>query len=154
MNSSTAACSTLLPPYLDLGVGIEPRDGKTALIGGRISFHLPGDACLACADELDFAEAAEDLESEATRRIRVERGYARDRRIEPALMPLNTVIVGLGMIELLAYTTGVRPVTPFTRYDATSTKTQQSNVEINRECPVCRPAHALGPRQALDRYTL
>jgi len=144
-----------LIPYLDLGVGIEDvSQGSNSSIGGRIGFYIPGGPCLACADELDFAEAAEDLESEAARAIRVERGYARDQRVEPALMPLNTTIVGLGMVEFLAYFTGVRPVRAFYRYDAIRADIVGLNADIDDSCAVCRPAHARGPCQQIHRYAL
>ena len=142
-----------LVPYLDIGVGID-GDPNEAEIGGRLAFYLPGGPCIACADELDFAEAAEDLESEAARSIRVERGYARDRGVEAALMPLNTVLVGAAMIELLAFSTGVRPVVPFLRYDALTAQLVRQNVEPNDDCPVCIPAYAMGDRQRILRYAL
>jgi molybdopterin/thiamine biosynthesis adenylyltransferase len=151
--SETAA--TYLTPYLDLGVGIEESGASSSTaIGGRVAFYMPGGPCIACADELDFGEAAEDMEAEASHKIRVERGYARDRTVEPALMPLNTVIVGLGMIEFLAYFTGVRSVRSFYRYDAVSVSLVESHVHLNEDCPVCRPAHARGPRQQIERYVL
>lgn len=140
-----------LVPYLDVGVGVE-TGSQPPQIGGRVSFYLPGGPCLACADEIDFGEAAEDLEPEPLRRIRLARGYARDREIEPALMPLNTVCVGLAMIETLAYVTGVRPVQPFARYDALRDRVTHINVDLNPECPVCRPAYGMGDRHAVDRY--
>jgi molybdopterin-synthase adenylyltransferase len=142
-----------LVPYLDIGVGIE-GDGDDRSIGGRVSFYLPGEACLACADELDFSEAAEDLEAEALRSIRVKRGYARERAVEPALMPLNTVLVGAAMIELLAFATGVRSVIPFQRYDAVRSRIIRQRVEPNEDCAVCRPAFAMGDRHRIDRYAI
>jgi molybdopterin/thiamine biosynthesis adenylyltransferase len=140
-----------LVPYLDVGVAIEPM-GDSASLGGRVSFYLPGGPCLACADEIDFAEAAEDLESEALRGIRIARGYARDRGVEPALMPLNTVCVGLAMIEFLAFATGWRRVKPFARYDALNQRITRIRAELNPDCPVCQPAHGMGDRQKLDRF--
>jgi len=149
------AAAAYLIPYLDLGVGIEEQThGFAAQIGGRIAFYVPGGPCLACADELDFDEAREDLESEAAHALRLERGYARDRRIEPALMPLNTVIAGSGMMEFLAYFTGVRAVRPFYRFDAVRSAIVGINAEIQADCPVCQPAYARGPRQQLERYAL
>jgi molybdopterin/thiamine biosynthesis adenylyltransferase len=142
-----------LVPYLDVGVGIDGDPGE-AEIGGRLSFYIPGGPCIACADELDFAEAAEDLESEAAHRIRIERGYARDRGVEAALMPLNTVLVGAAMIELLAFSTGVRLVVPFLRYDALTAQLVRQKVEPNDDCPVCIPAYAMGDRQRILRYAL
>lgn len=142
-----------LVPYLDIGVGIEGEEGPQS-IGGRIAFYLPGGPCLACADEIDFAEAAEDLETEALRRIRVKRGYAGDRRVEPALMPLNTVLVGMAMIELLAFATGVRPVRLFSRYDALGNRIVPQHVVWEEKCPVCRPAYGMGDRQGIERYAL
>lgn len=140
-------------PYLDIGVGIE-NDEDALAIGGRIAFYLPGASCITCADNLDFEETAEDLESEAARRIRIERGYARERDVEPSLMPLNTVLVGAAMIELLAFTTGIRPVTPFLRYDALTARLIRENVERNDRCPTCVPAYGMGDRHRIERYAL
>jgi molybdopterin/thiamine biosynthesis adenylyltransferase len=142
-----------LIPYLDIGVGIE-GDRLARSIGGRVSFYLPAGPCLACADEIDFDEAAEDLEGEALRNVRIRRGYARDRRVEPALMPLNGVVASLGMMEFLAFATGLRPVIPFTRYDTMEGRLVRQSVEANPECVVCRPAHGMGHRQMIDRYAL
>jgi len=141
-----------LIPYLDVAVGIERTD-KTRL-GGRVAFYLPGGPCLACADDLDFEEAAEDLESESLRHIRIERGYARDRRVEAALMPLNTVLAGMALIEVLAFATAIRPVRPFARYDALTNHVITQRVVVNQECPVCRPAYGMGDRQSVERYAL
>lgn len=140
-----------LVPYLDIGVGIE-GDGTGPAIGGRVSFYLPAGPCLACADEIDFEEAAQDFESEQLRKIRIARGYAIDRRVEPALMPLNTVLAGQAMMEFLAFTTGVRRVAPFLRYDALTNTMKSCNVDRNRDCPVCQPAFGMGSRQQVDRY--
>lgn len=141
-----------LIPYLDVAVGIERGDDTR--IGGRVAFYLPGGPCLACADELDFDEAAEDLEYESLRTIRIERGYARDRRVEAALMPLNTVLAGVALIEVLAFATGIRPVRPFSRYDALSNQIITQHVAASPECPVCKPAYGMGDRQSIDRYAL
>jgi hypothetical protein len=144
-----------LIPYLDLGVGIERlRDASSAASGGCVAFYIPGGPCICCADELDLEEAAEDLESEALQQIRIMRGYARDRAVEPSLMPLNTATVGLGMKEVLAYLAGYRPVRSFFRYDALVGAIVQSRVGVNDDCPVCQPAFARGPRQRLDRYAI
>jgi molybdopterin/thiamine biosynthesis adenylyltransferase len=139
-----------LIPYLDLGVGIE-QEGEGA-IGGRAAFFLPGGPCLACADELDFGEAAEDLESDAQRTVRRARGYARDRRVEAALMPLNTAIAGIGILEFLAFATGIDRVVPFQRYDALARRTIRLNAERDPQCPVCAPASAMGDRHRIERF--
>jgi len=97
---------------------------------------------------------AEDLESEALQSIRVQRGYARDRRVEPALMPLNGMVASLGMMELLAFVTGLRPVIPFTRYDVMESRLVVQSAEVNPDCVVCRPAYGMGDRQMVDRYAL
>ena len=143
-----------LVPYLDIGVGIEVTDAGAGSIGGRIAFYLPGGPCLACADELDFGEAAEDLESESLKRVRIDRGYARDRQVEPALMPLNSTLASLAMMELLAFATGVRRVVPFNRYDALANRIVTQRVVRNDDCPVCGPAAGMGDRQRVSRYIL
>jgi molybdopterin-synthase adenylyltransferase len=146
----TELAAAYLIPYLDVAVGVE-RTNKTR-VGGRVAFYLPGGPCLACADDLDFEEAAEDLESESLRRIRIERGYARDRRVEAALMPLNTVLAGMALIEVLAFATAIRHVRPFARYDALTSQITAQRVAVNRECPVCWPAYGMGDRQSIERY--
>jgi molybdopterin-synthase adenylyltransferase len=139
-----------LIPYLDVAVGVERTDNTC--MGGRVAFYLPGGPCLACADDLDFEEAAEDLETESLRRIRIERGYARDRSVEAALMPLNTVLAGMALIEVLAFATGIRHVRPFARYDALTNQVTAQRVGVNQECPVCRAAYGMGDRQSVERY--
>lgn len=144
-----------LVPYLDIGVGVDDvSEGASQALGGRVSFQLPGGPCPACADEIDFGEAAEDLEHEGLHEMRVARGYARDRGVEPALMPLNTVLVGLAMMELLAFATGIRTVRPFLRYDGIEGVLVRSNVSVDPECPICRPASGMGDRQMIERYAL
>ena len=103
---------------------------------------------------MQFAEAAEDLESEALRKSRVARGYARDRAVEPALMPLNSVLVGKGLMELIAYVTSWRSVVPFSRFDASRDVLVRQAVDRNPDCPVCAPAHAMAERQDIFRYAL
>jgi molybdopterin-synthase adenylyltransferase len=142
-----------LIPFLDIGVGVE-REDLTPTIGGRLAFYIPGGACLACGDELDFGEAAEDMESAEQRSIRIARGYARDRAVEPALMPLNTVLVGLAMTEVLAYVTGIRGVVPFSRYDLLSNRVICQNVEVDDECVVCGSARGMGDRQEIERFAI
>jgi len=142
-----------LVPYLDIGVSIA-RSSHGTTIGGRVSFALPGEACLACADDIDFTEAAQDLESEALHRIRIERGYADDRSVEPALMPLNATCVSLAVVEILAFATGFRKVQSFSRYDAAHNRIVPIRVARNPDCPICVPAFGMGDRQAIDRYSL
>src|SRR5258708_15939338 len=95
----TELAAANLTPYLDIGVSVEVSQDGLA-IGGGVGFYLPGGPCLACMDELDFSAGAPDLEAEAQHGIRLERGYATDRQVEPALMPLNTVLVGAALLEL------------------------------------------------------
>jgi molybdopterin/thiamine biosynthesis adenylyltransferase len=141
--------AAFLVPYLDLGVAIEE-----SAIGGRVGFYLPGGPCLACADEIDFGEAAEDLESEALHMIRLERGYARDRQAEAAVMPLNATVSGMAMNEFISFATGVRAIHQFQRYDFATGKVRTENVDINPDCPVCLPASGMGHRRHIDRYAV
>jgi molybdopterin/thiamine biosynthesis adenylyltransferase len=149
----TELAAAHLVPYVDIGVGIEGEQ-LDAVIGGRVSFYVPGGPCLACADELDFGEVTEDLESHARKAIRIERGYARDRTVEPALMPLNTVLVGLAMTEVLAYVTGLRPIVPFYRYDLVGNRLTEQNVEVASDCVVCKTAQGMGDRHGIERYAI
>jgi hypothetical protein len=67
-------------------------------------------------------------------------------------MPLNTVLAGAAMIELLAFSTGIRAVVPFLRYDALTAQMVRQNVEQDEDCPVCVPAYAMGDRQRIMQY--
>ena len=69
-------------------------------------------------------------------------------------MPLNTMLVGTAMVELLAYATGVRPVRPILSYDALRAQLIRQNVEPNDQCPVCVPAFGMGDRHRIERYAL
>jgi molybdopterin/thiamine biosynthesis adenylyltransferase len=148
----TELAAAHLVPYLDIGVGMENDSDGAAVMGGRVGFFLPGGPCLRCADEIDEAEAAEDLSPKALRELRVARGYAADRRIEPALMPLNSSVASLAMIEFLAFATGVRAVEPFSRYDALRGRITRLRVERDPDCTLCVAAHGMGDRQSVDRY--
>jgi len=149
----TELAAANLTPYLDIGVSVEVAQDGVAM-GGRVGFYLPGGPCLACMDELDLSEAAQDLESEALHGVRLERGYTADRQVEPALMPLNTVLVGTALLELLAFATGVRNVQPYFRFDAIGSRIVLQRGNRNPDCPVCGPAYAAGDRQDVARYAL
>ena len=69
-------------------------------------------------------------------------------------MPLNTVLVGLAMTEVLAYVTGVRAVVPFFRYDLLANRIVVQNVERSEGCAVCAPASGMGDAQGIDRYAM
>jgi molybdopterin/thiamine biosynthesis adenylyltransferase len=149
----TELAAAHLVPYLDIGVGVErTTNGASGAIGGRLAFFVPGGPCLHCADELDESEAAEDLAPAALHALRVTRGYADDRRIEPALMPLNTAVAGLGMLELLAFVAGTRPVVAFQRFDAVGQRLVTVHVTRDPECPLCGLANGMGDRQDVERY--
>jgi len=150
----TELAAAYMVPYLDIGVSIEREVDGNLLSGGRVAFFIPGRPCLACADEIDFGEAAEDLESEALRSIRIARGYARDRRVEAALMPLNGTVAGMAMMELLAYVSGFRTVIPFFRYDASRQRTVIQHVTRQLDCPICGIAFAMGDSQVIGRYAI
>ena len=79
----TELAAAHLIPYIDIGVGIDKEDDRPE-IGGRVAFYTAGGPCLACADEIDFAEAAEDLETDAAPRFgwsEVMRGIERSSQL-------------------------------------------------------------------------
>lgn len=140
-------------PYLDIGVGVEASlEGE--VVGGRVSFFVPPGPCLVCADEIDFDEAAEDLETESLRQIRLERGYARDRRIEPAVIPLNGVLVSLAIVELMTYVSGFRDVISFQVYEYGTGRLTIRNVPLLEDCVLCGAARGMGDRRQTDRYAI
>jgi molybdopterin/thiamine biosynthesis adenylyltransferase len=92
-----------LIPVLDLGVELQ----STGAMGGRLTWLLPGEACLWCRGVLDPDRVRIEQLPQGLRQVEHERGYVSDVDIkQPAVVSINGVIASLATTEILAYATG------------------------------------------------
>src|SRR5712691_4950162 len=96
--------------YYDLASDIEQDAGLR--YGGRIVRvdHTPG--CLVCLEQIDLADAREDLESEAARQDR-RKIYGVDADLldegGPSVVSINGVVASLGVTEYMVGVSCIRP---------------------------------------------
>jgi hypothetical protein len=110
-------CAAYERRYIDLASDIIP--GVRVTFGGRVCVSWCGDGCLACHGLLDWKEAQLDLAGMAERATR-ERIYGvRQSAVDaigPSVVTINGVVASLGMTELMAAVTGLRPTVPVITY--------------------------------------
>ena len=101
----------LLTPVIDCGVLLSSGErGRLVGIDGRITWVLPGNACLICRNRIDLARASAELLTPAERVRLVEEGYAPalgDR--EPAVVSYTTMVAAVAVAELLERLIGYGP---------------------------------------------
>lgn len=97
-------------PYLDVASGIYPvHDGYAA--GGRVAITLPGQACLACTEELDLSEVRTYFMAPEEVARQVARGYVEGREVvSPSVVSLNGVIAHAALNEFLILLSRAREV--------------------------------------------
>jgi molybdopterin/thiamine biosynthesis adenylyltransferase len=96
--------------YIDCASEIfPPKDGAPIDFGGRVVVSTPGDFCLCCAGQIDLEMAKQELEDEASRKVREAHGYGLGNKGEAAsVFSLNGVVANLAMTEFMVMVTGIR----------------------------------------------
>jgi hypothetical protein len=109
----TELASGLSIPYLDLAT-----DTGAGFYGGRVVFAT-GTGCLSCLDELDQQRLAQAAMT-ADQRTAHDRIYGIPRgeldQTGPSVVSLNGVVASLGVTELMAWATSLRPPHPYLNY--------------------------------------
>jgi len=142
-----------LIPYIDVGVGIETHEGKIVEAGGRTIVWTPGRPCLLCAGEVNPRLAGEELESDEQQRFRREHGYVSGTDLPaPSVISLNGTVASIGVSELLALVTGIRPSLHYTYYDLLAQRVGPRIVRPNPKCVACG-TEASGDKAGLERYS-
>jgi molybdopterin/thiamine biosynthesis adenylyltransferase len=108
-------------PYLDIATGVDDT-GLPLVVGGRVIFILPGDACLSCLNELDPAEVSRWAKSPDQQRLDREHGYGTDSA-NPSVVHLNALAVGAAMSEVIAWISGARAPARWLDIDLTGSAT-------------------------------
>lgn len=147
-------------PYIDVGVGIDAKNGTVSTAGGRVAVVLPGGPCLNCMGQIDSREAAFFLASPEEQVTQIRRGYVTGMNVHaPAVVTLNAIMVAVAINEFAVLVSGLRPPTPLIEYDllgsGRATKSQwltPSRVKQEAACIECTLA-GIGDRAGLiERY--
>lgn len=128
-----------LIPLLDLGAGLKAAPGgglETA--GGQVRLVRPGQACLACIDGIDRAQAALEILSPLARQRQAARGYVQGLDMPtPAVLFLNNVVASLAMAEFVNLWTGYRPPAPLLYFDLLQSRLTGARAERRPACLAC-----------------
>jgi molybdopterin/thiamine biosynthesis adenylyltransferase len=133
------ACAVLRKPYIDMATQEFPEESPIRY-GGRVSSSFFGRGCLSCLDVIDRQEAGRDLAGEAERANREALyGVAMEFLADsgPSVAPPNGVVASLGMMELMAYVTGLREPQPHLNYDGRTGKVGLRVVRLTNVCYFC-----------------
>jgi hypothetical protein len=148
------ACAYLIP-YFDLGVGLSLDNDGITEAGGRVAVVLPTGPCLLCAREVDLRQASDDLASEEELIRRRLQGYAGPALPSPSVVSLNGVVASIGVQELLAFVSKIRPVRTFTVYDMMEHERSpvvSRLVSPDPDCLACASKGA-GDKTWIERYS-
>jgi len=142
-----------LIPYIDIGTGIGiDEDGCVEEIGGQVIFVNPGTTpCLRCYDGfIDSREIAIDLLTDEELRVRRQLGYVEGTNESPtaAVLPLNSAVVSVAMMELLSLATGFVSKHAYIHFNAKDFRIdildEEMELKPNKSCPACGIGGFLG----------
>ncbi|MGB7202171.1 MAG: ThiF family adenylyltransferase [Pyrinomonadaceae bacterium] len=129
-----------LIPYIDVGTEIGLDDTRVQSLDTRISYTAPGRPCLMCSRIVDVEQVRlEGLSSDERERV-IAMGYSRDKRIEaPAVMELNMLAVGYGMLVLrhLLQPFLDRPIPTHIKGAVTNYSMRPVDVSAKPDCIIC-----------------
>lgn len=111
-------CLAYRIPLIDVGVGIEAREGDVDQAGGRIATVLPGGPCLDCMDLIDQDEAKYFLADSEAQAEAEELGYVEGTdQPAPSVVSINGTIASSAVTEFAILVSGVRRTTPLSYLD-------------------------------------
>lgn len=131
-----------LRPLLDMGSGITLRPGTREVdgMGGQVSFHIPGGACLACQG-LDASQVIDPEHAEVRRSV----GYVQGTDQTPAsVVTINSVVAALGADTLMKWLTGFSTPPTWLRYDLLTHSAVPMKFTARRDCPICGEDGVMG----------
>ncbi len=131
-----------LRPLLDMGSGITLRPGTREVdgMGGQVSFHVPGGACLACQG-LDAGQVVDPEHAEVRRSI----GYVQGTDETPAsVVTINAVVAALGADTLMKWLTGFSAPPTWLRYDLLAHRAIPMQFVARHDCPICGEGGLMG----------
>jgi len=127
-------------PAVFPGAGIDSKDSKLSLMGGSVQVVVPDSPCYECINtvaQLDVLR--ETLEPVTKKRLSEKYGLGDLLEIPtaPAIAPLNNVIGGLALWEIVKLITGIEPVTHLQVYDGLKSELKAVQITKNPTCPAC-----------------
>lgn len=145
------ACLAYRKPLFDLASDV-PEPG---IYGGRVTVVWNNGFCLHCREVLTpedvraFLSTDEILENEA-------RVYGVNRNVlgetGPSVSPINGVVASLGMTELMAGVTGLRPPYPHLEYRAHLGTVNKCADPHPSDCYYCQVVAGQGDAANIERY--
>jgi len=136
--------TSYLLPLVDLGSGINVRDGAVVEAGGQMLWRFPGEGCLHCAGAINNQRARIDLMTTEERARHEARGYGTSSP-QPSVMFLNATLAGLAVGEITKWLTGLAEPCAMLIYDALAPSVRTiSSPGRNAACAVCHPRALYG----------
>lgn len=124
-----------LVPAIDVGVGINTRDGEVHAMTGRTQMLAPGLPCLVCSNALDPRRIREELMTEAQRAADP---YFNEGGVkQPAVISLNSAIVSLAVTMLLGAFTAIPARARWQSYDGVAGTVRLLRTSPQQDCGVC-----------------
>lgn len=141
---------------IDLATQIFPAaENRPFDFGGRVVFCRPGDFCLACAGQIDFEIAKQELESAEIQAVRRAHGYGLEETAPAAsVVSLNGIIAHLGITEFMVSVTGIRNPERMLSYRGMRGVVKASDDKAGNNCFTCAYLAGKGSNANIWRYLL
>ncbi len=146
-------CAAYSKPYIDLATDIFL--GKPPTYGGRICISWDGQGCIVCYDELDIAEAQEDLENPEARQARKAiYGISHEDLNEagPSVVSINGIVASFAVTEFMLWVTGIRLPKRLCTYHGSKGIVTVSINEPAPDCYYCKGIRGKGDAADVQRY--
>lgn len=145
-------CKAYRRPYLDIATEINVDNSE---FGGRIVFSDSEKGCLICRAQLSQEEIHRDLSSPEDRSIDDKiYGIPMDslKTSGPAVVSLNGILASIGVTELVAYVTGIRPIKRHLSYRGKMGLVTESKDKPIEDCYYCNSVCGAGDKIDIERY--
>jgi len=150
----TELCSAYARPYFDLATDIS--EGERLHYGGRVCFASGvGGGCLVCRDELDLAEAHDELGGPELRRVR-QQIYGMNPDLlgqkGPSVASINGVVASLAVTEFAVAVSGIRSPNVLLKYYGHQGKVVINNDVPPSDCYYCSEIRGRREQADVQRY--
>jgi molybdopterin/thiamine biosynthesis adenylyltransferase/proteasome lid subunit RPN8/RPN11 len=128
-------------PAIFPAAGIDVKSGKLEVMGGSVQVVVPGNSpCYECVHEIssiDIIKETTDPETKEKLRKKYSLGSLLDVPTAPSIAPLNDVIAGIALWEIVKLVTGIDKPNYFQVYDALKGELKQISISKKPNCPAC-----------------
>jgi hypothetical protein len=149
-------CAAYARPYVDLATEVIPEERPQ--YGGRVFVSQKGEGCLVCYDQVDNAEAQQQLSGPEGARQREAIYGVKENLLAgsgPSVVSLNGFIASLGVTEFMVALTGLRAPKPLQTYlgrEARLTQPSGTKGLPHPDCYYCKGVFGTGSAADVERY--